>query len=74
MPIATVHCPVSRTDVVRVTDLEGMTTRIVCPDYEDTAGTCRLKARVAQGGPLARLLERTQEGTLAAHGVRCDFA
>ena len=74
MPIATVHCPVSRLDVVRVTDFEGMTTRIVCPEYDEGANACRLKTGAAQGGPLARLLVRTEEGTLSAHGVRCDFA
>lgn len=74
MPIAIAHCPVSHLDFVRITDLEGTTTRIVCPEYDEAAQACRLKARAARGGPLATLLARTEEGTLAAHGVRCDFA
>jgi hypothetical protein len=32
-----------------------------------------LKTREVSGGPLARLLERTRDGTLATHGVRCDL-
>ena len=74
MAIEPVHCPVSRADVVRLIDFEGRTTRVVCPEYDEPGGTCRLKARAGQGGPLARLLERTEEGTLATHGVRCDLA
>ena len=74
MSIATVHCPVSRLDVVRIIDFEGVTSRIVCPEYDEADRTCRLKARAVQGGPLTRLLVRTEEGTLAAHGVRCNFA
>ncbi len=73
MPINPTHCPVSRADVFRVTDLEGATIRILCAEYDDTTGTCRLKLSATAGGPLARLLERAQEGTLAAHGVRCDL-
>ena len=74
MAIEPVHCPVSRTDVVRVTDFEGRTTRVVCAEYNESDASCRLKSRATLGGPLARLIERTQEGTLATHGVRCDLA
>ena len=74
MPITPTYCAVSRMDVVRVTDLEGTTIRVVCPEYDEASGTCRLKASAAAGGPLGRFLERTQERTLAAHGVRCDLA
>ena len=74
MPITSIHCPVSHADVVRVTDFEGTTTRVVCSEYNEADDTCRLKTRAAAGGPLTRLLERTEEGTLAAHGLRCDLA
>ena len=74
MPITSLHCPVSHSDVVRVTDLEGSTTRVVCSEYNEADASCRLKTHAAAGGPLSRLLERTEEGTLAAHGVRCDLA
>lgn len=74
MPIAPLHCPVSHADVVRVTDFEGTTVRVVCSEYDETSKACRLKTRTATAGPLTRLLERTEEGTLASHGTRCDLA
>ena len=74
MPIAPMHCPVSRADVVRVTDFEGATVRIVCSDYDLATGICRLKSSAAKAGPLTRLLERTEEGTLASHDIRCSLA
>ena len=74
MPIVTIHCPTSRSDVVRITDFEGATTRVVCAEYDEASETCRLKTRALGDAPLARLLERADEGMLAAHGVRCDFA
>ena len=74
MPIVPMHCPVSHADVVRVTDLEGLTIRVLCGDYDDVTGECRIKGRATAGGPLGRLIERTQEHTLASHGFRCDLA
>ena len=73
MPITTARCPISHADVVRVSDLEGTTTRVVCAEYEEASNTCRLKARASADAPLARLLERAEEGTLATHGVRCEY-
>jgi hypothetical protein len=72
--ITPVQCPVSRAEVVRVTDLEGSTVRVICCEYDEATRTCHLKARAGQAGPLGRLLERAAEGTLAAHGVRCELA
>ena len=74
MPITTIHCPTSHSDVVRVTDFEGATTRVVCAEYDEASETCRLKTRALEDAPLARLLERAGEGTLATHGARCNFA
>ena len=74
MPITTIHCPVSGSDVVRVTDFEGNTTRVVCVEYDETLNACRLKDRASREAPLGRLLARAREGTLATHGTRCDFA
>ena len=73
MPITTTYCPVSRTDVVRVTDLEGATVRVVCPQYEEGSASCRLKTAAGKAGPLSQLLERAQERTLGEHGQRCDL-
>jgi hypothetical protein len=72
--IESIHCPVSSADVVRVTDLEGMTLRIVCAEYDESTHACRLKSRGAGAGPLGRLLEAAQEHRLGAHGVRCSVA
>jgi hypothetical protein len=73
MPIMRVHCPVSQLDVVRVTDLDGGAGRILCSDYDEPSRGCRLKARANAESPLARLLERAAEGTLASHDVRCEL-
>jgi hypothetical protein len=74
MALLTVRCPVSHVDVVRVTDFEGATQRVICGDYEETTGECRLKAAARGEGPLSRLLDRMAERSLASHGVRCDLA
>lgn len=74
MPIVPVRCPVSHAEVVRVTDFEGGSARVLCPDYEPSSDACRIKIQAAAGGPLTRLLERVSEGTLAAHDVRCELA
>jgi hypothetical protein len=74
MPITTVHCPASHSDVVRITDFEGATTRVLCAEYDEASDTCRLKMRAFADAPLARLLERADERTLATHDVRCVYA
>lgn len=73
MAIITIHCPVSHSEVVRVTDFEDSTIRVICAEYDDVTRACRLKARASAGGPLARLLDRAEERTLAEHGVRCHL-
>ena len=71
MSITTIRCPVLGSSVTRVIDFEGTVTRVICPEYQTPEGTCRLKSTVAKGGPLARLLERRDEETLAEHGIAC---
>jgi hypothetical protein len=73
MAIAQVRCQVAQAAVTRVTDLEGATTRIICPEYEEPTGICRLKRDALEGGPLSQLLERASEDTLGARGTRCDL-
>jgi hypothetical protein len=73
MALALVWCPVLGARISRVTNFEGEATRINCPEYEDFTQTCRRKADALKGGPLAQLLERTSEETLASPGLRCDF-
>jgi hypothetical protein len=71
MALMTTHCPVSHADVVRVTDLEGATLRVICADFD---AACGLKVRAREGGPLSRLIERAAEGTLGSEGTRCHVA
>jgi hypothetical protein len=74
MAMMTVHCSVSHADVVTVADFEGATLRVVCGNYDAPSRICKLKMRAREGGPLSRLLERVDEGTLGSRGARCDFA
>ena len=71
MGITTVRCHVLGANVTRVLDFEGTVTRVICPEYQAPEGLCRRRSAAAQAGPLARLLERREEETLAEHGVMC---
>lgn len=73
MPIRTAHCHVLGASVSRVTDLEGTVTRVVCPEYQEPNGICRLRSDALKGGPLSRLLERVEEETLGERGVLCEL-
>jgi hypothetical protein len=73
MAITTVRCHVLGANVTRVTDLEGAVTRVICPEYREPEGICRLRSDAVKGGPLSRLLERVEEQTLAERGVRCEL-
>jgi hypothetical protein len=72
MLITSVSCPVAHTMVTRVIDLEGGTTRVICPEYEERTGICRLKRSAFEGGPLSQLLDRLAEETLDKPTTRCD--
>jgi len=74
MAIKTVHCRVLHAPVTVVTDLEGVITRVICPEYKEPTGICRLKRRADMSGPLSRLLERVSEDTLDTHTDRCGIA
>ncbi|MFI5178393.1 MAG: hypothetical protein ACHQO8_07520 [Vicinamibacterales bacterium] len=73
MAITTIRCPVNQAVVSRLTDLEGEVTRVICPEYEEPTGICRLKRNALQGGPLAQLLERVSEDTLDTDSVKCTL-
>ena len=73
MAITSVRCPVARTTVTRVADLEGAITRVICPEYEEPSGICRLKMSAREGGPLSQFVERLSEGTLDRQTMRCDL-
>ena len=71
MTISTVHCHVLPGTVTRVADLEGQTTRIICPEFDEATGQCRLRQRELEGGPLGRLLVRTAQEDLDTSSARC---
>lgn len=64
MAMTSIRCPVLGAYVTCVTDLEGAMTRIICAEYDESTGSCRLKKAALEGGPLAQLLERMSEDTL----------
>lgn len=74
MPITLTWCHVLGATVTRVTDLEGNLVQLICPHYEETSQCCSVRADALTGGPLAQLLERVAEDTLASHGRRCPLA
>ncbi|HEX2339515.1 MAG TPA: hypothetical protein VHI98_03465 [Vicinamibacterales bacterium] len=73
MAVKALRCPVLGGTVMRVTDLEGQTTAIICDEYDKPTGECRVKTRAATGGPLAQFLERAAEDTLATRSIRCEL-
>ena len=73
MPITSVRCQVLGASVSCVTDLEGSVTKVVCAEYDEPTGNCRVKQGALAGGPLSQLLARVADDTLAGHGTRCDL-
>jgi len=73
MGISSVRCPVLGASVTCVTDFEGETTKIICTEYDEPTGICRLKKSASQGGMLSQLLERVSEDTLGTKNMRCDL-
>jgi hypothetical protein len=73
MAIDRVRCPVAHAIVSRITDLEGATMRVICPEYQEPAGICRLKKTALDGGPLSQLLERAEDDMLGARTTRCNL-
>jgi hypothetical protein len=74
MAIKTVRCHVLQAPVTVVTDLEGTITHVICPEYKEPTGICRLKRGAEMSGPLSRLLERVSEDTLDTRTHRCEVA
>ena len=71
MAILTMWCPVLRSNITRVADLEGRTTTIICYEYERATGNCRMMKRAEGGGMLSQLLERASENTLQTRDPHC---
>jgi hypothetical protein len=73
MAITTVRCHVLGAMVTCITDLEGEVSRIICPEYHEASGSCRLLTEADTCGPLSRLLERVAEDGLTRRGSRCHL-
>jgi len=73
MAITTIHCQVLGATVTRITDLEGAVSRVICPEYQESTGLCRLLSNADKDGPLSRLLERVADGGLGRRSPRCDL-
>jgi hypothetical protein len=73
MALHSILCPVLGAHITLVTDLEGITSEVICPEYEESGGTCHLKKTARQAGPLAEFLERAREDALDSRGTRCNF-
>jgi hypothetical protein len=61
-------CPILGAHVTRVTHRGS--TRILCSEYCETEGICRLRKAALEGGTLQGLIEATSEG-MALGGTSC---
>ena len=73
MPIESIHCHVLGARVTRIPGLEGEVVRLICAEYDEPTGDCRLKKAGRQGGLLSQLLERVSEEALDTKSVRCHL-
>jgi len=73
MAITTIRCHVLGAAVTRITNLGGEVSRIICPEYHEATGSCRILSEADTGGPLSRLLERVAEDGLTRRGSRCHL-
>jgi hypothetical protein len=73
MAMISVRCPVLGAHVVCVTDLEGSLTRIICAEYDEATGSCRLKKSALGDDPLAQLLGRASENAFNTRSTLCGL-
>jgi hypothetical protein len=74
MEISTARCPVSHSRVTTLATFEGLVTTVICPEFEHSTKTCRIRKSAGLGGPLSQLLERVDEESLTDSGTRCVLA
>ena len=74
MAIRQTWCSVLGGPVRCVDDLEGNIVRVICPHFDELTRSCGFRAAAVTGGPLAQLLERVSEDTLASRGAHCVLA
>lgn len=73
MAIVSEYCAVLGAHILRVTDLEGATNRVICPEYQAPEGVCRRLNDAKRGGPLSQLVERVSKDALRTKDVHCIF-
>ncbi len=74
MAINSGWCRVLHARFTTITTLEGEVTTVVCPEFDASSKSCRVKMPSGQGGPLSQLLERVREESLTHADTRCDLA
>jgi hypothetical protein len=74
MAIESAWCTVLQAMVTRVTTLEGDAITVICSEFDPASKVCHAKSGVRRNGPLAQLLERVSENTLADRGSHCNLA
>ena len=57
MPFKLRWCPVLKTHITYVTDLEDRAIRVICYEYEEATGACRVKRHTQSDGVPAQLCE-----------------
>jgi hypothetical protein len=72
MALTAVRCAVLGAMVTRITDRDGHPTSVVCAEYEEPSGICRLKRAARERGPLAPFLDRAAEEAPDAGSIACD--
>jgi hypothetical protein len=73
MGMESIWCRTLSGDVTRVTDLEGAVTEMICPEYDAADGSCRLKQRALDAGPLGQLLERQSADGWRRRSTQCHL-
>ena len=72
LAMKTIQCHVIRRNVTVVTDLDDTVTLVICPEYVEPTGMCRMRRAPESGGPLSQLVGRVREAaSLAAPCTRC---
>ena len=73
MTFRTERCPVGNTVATLVSDFEGTITMVICPDDQYGSGTCALRRRGRDAGPLTDFIDRVSTRTVADATNRCVF-
>jgi hypothetical protein len=74
MGTKTIWCPVLQIHVTCITDLEDRVVRVICYEYEEATGTCRMKREVTKGGPLSQLVSRVSCSSVTPRTLGCAIA